>query len=127
MTFAGRLLALLVALAAPPAFADESVWDSLARSTGMTTSPPDPPDFVKATRPKAEPTSMPVFAPPDEPRSKIKSPSELKAMDADLEKAGRAQRARLGVGDPSDSKASAARAPHAKAKAAKSSTGHSDM
>ena len=91
------------------------------------TTPPDPPDFVKATRPKAEPTSIPVFAPPDEPRSKVKTPGELKAMDADLEKEGRAQRARLGAADPDSSSAAPARAPRSKPKAAKTSTGQKEM
>ncbi len=124
---AARLLALIVALAATPAVADESFWDSLAKSTGLMATPPDPPDFVKATRPKAEPTAIPAFAPPEEPHSKVKTPSELKAMDADLEKAGRGQRARLGVADPDSSNAAAGHSSHGKGKAAKSSTGQKEM
>ena len=46
------------------------------------------PDFVKASRPARPPTSLPAFATPPEPRSKVKSAEELKAMDSDLEGAG---------------------------------------
>jgi hypothetical protein len=103
---AGRIAAaaLALAFAGGAARADDSFFDSLAKSTGLMATPPDPPDFIKASRPKTEPTSMPVFAAPDEPRSKVKSASELKAMDADLERASHAQdaiRPKLPVQHPS--------------------------
>lgn len=120
-------LGLLVALAASPALADGSIWESLAKSTGLTTTPPEPPDFVKATRPTSEPTSIPAFAAPDEPRSKVKTPGELKAMDADLEKVGRAQRARLGAADPNNSNAAGPRGARSKNKAAKSPAAANEM
>jgi hypothetical protein len=75
-------------LAAGPAAADESLLDSLGRSTGMVAPTPDMPDFVKASRPAKPPTWIPVFATPPEPTSKVKSAAELKAMDSDLEGAG---------------------------------------
>jgi hypothetical protein len=74
--------------AASPAAA-QSLLDSLGRSSGLVAPDPDMPDFVKASRPKATPTPMSVFAPPPEPKSKVKSPAELKAMDADLARAAR--------------------------------------
>ena len=88
---AGCVLILGLALAASAANAEDSIFDSLAKSTGLMATPPDPPDFVKATRPKEAPTSIPVFAAPDEPTSKVKSATELKAMNDDLERASRSQ------------------------------------
>jgi len=88
---AGYLAMLMLALAASAARAEDSIFDSLAKSTGLMATPPDPPDFVKATRPKEAPTSIPVFAAPDEPTSKVKSATELKAMNDDLERASRSQ------------------------------------
>jgi hypothetical protein len=83
----GRILAVSLALTAAPAWADDSLLDGLGRATGLIAPPADPPDFVKASRPSGEPTAIPVFATPEEPNSKVKSPAELKAMDADLERA----------------------------------------
>jgi hypothetical protein len=88
---AGCVAILALALAAGVARAEDSIFDSLAKSTGLMATPPDPPDFVKATRPKEPPTSIPVFAAPDEPTSKVKSAKELKAMNDDLERASRSQ------------------------------------
>ena len=88
----GLLLAVLGACMTP-ARADGSLFDSLGKSMGLVAEPANPPDFVKATRPKTEPTEIPVFATPAEPRSTVKSPSQLKAMDADLERASRGQSA----------------------------------
>ncbi|MDE3176218.1 MAG: hypothetical protein KGM15_08970 [Pseudomonadota bacterium] len=96
------MVALVCALAATPAAA-ESLFDSLAKSTGLMATPADPPDFVKASRPSEPSAAIPVFAPPDEPRSKVKTPAELKAMDADLERAGR-QRRPVPARQPADGK-----------------------
>ncbi len=89
-----------LALAAAPAWAGDSLLDSLGKATGLIAPPADPPDFVKASRPTVEPTELPVFGAPQEPRSKVKSPAELKTMDADLERAsqgaGAAKAARRG-------------------------------
>ncbi len=96
------LIALACALAATPAAA-ESLLDSLAKSTGLMARPADPPDFVKTSRPSEEPAAIPVFSAPDEPRSTVKTPAQLKAMDADLEGAGQKTRAgssRRSAGDP---------------------------
>ncbi len=81
-------ISLGLVLAAWPAAADESLLDSLGRSTGLVAPTPDMPDFVKATRPAKVPMTLPAFAPPPEPKSKVKSATELKAMDSDLEGAG---------------------------------------
>jgi len=75
-------------LAASAAAADETVMDSLGRSAGLVAPTPEMPDFVKASRPAAAPTALPAFAPPPEPKSKVKTAEELKAMDSDLEGAG---------------------------------------
>jgi len=83
----GRILALTLALSATSAWADGSLFDGLGRATGLIAPPADPPDFVKASRPSGEPAPISVFAAPEEPNSKVKSPAELKAMDADLERA----------------------------------------
>jgi hypothetical protein len=87
----GCVAMLGLALMASAARAEDSIFDSLAKSTGLMATPPDPPDFVKATRPKEAPTSIPVFAAPDEPTSKVKSAKELKAMNDDLERASHSQ------------------------------------
>jgi hypothetical protein len=76
------------------AWADDSMLDALGKAAGVVAPPVDPPDFVKASRPSEEPSAIPVFSTPEEPRSKVKSPADLKAMDADLERASRRQRAR---------------------------------
>lgn len=87
----GCVAILALVLAVGTATAEDLFFDSLAKSAGLMATPPDPPDFVKATRPKEEPTSIPVFAAPDEPTSKVKSAKELKAMNDDLERASRSQ------------------------------------
>jgi hypothetical protein len=80
---AGCLFVVLLALA--PAAKADGLLDSFGKATGMIAPPIDPPDFVKNSRPSEERPAIPVFAPPPEPRSKVKTPAELKAMDADLE------------------------------------------
>ena len=76
-------------LSGGPAWADGSMFDAFAKSVGLGPMEPNPPDFVKASRPTAPPADMPVFDAPDEPPSKVKSGAELKAMDADLTGEGR--------------------------------------
>lgn len=88
--FRAALAAGLLGLA--PAVAQDSLLDSLGRSSGLIAPEPDMPDFVKASRPKGTPTPLPAFAAPPEPKSKVKSAAELKAMDADLERAARGVR-----------------------------------
>ena len=87
---AGCMFVALFALAASPARAD-GFFDSFGKATGLVAPPSDPPDFVKDSRPNAETPPIPVFAPPEEPSSKVKTPAELKAMDAGLERAARDQ------------------------------------
>ena len=90
--FSGRACILLLSLCAAPAFAQDTLFDTLGKAAGLVSPPADPPDFVKASRPVKAPESIPAFATPDEPRSKVKSAAELKAMDAELESASRRQR-----------------------------------
>jgi hypothetical protein len=96
---------------ATPARADGSLFDSLGKSMGLVAEPANPPDFVKASRPKAEPSAIPVFATPEEPRSTIKSPAQLKAMDADLQGASRRQSVGGGAADKQTTKPRRAKAP----------------
>ena len=91
ITKAARVFTALLALAATPALAEDSALDRLGKAAGLIAPTPDPPDFVKASRPAAEPETIPVFAAPPEPRSHVKTPAELKAMDADLQNAARRQ------------------------------------
>ena len=89
--FAGRASIVLLMLLAAPALAQDSLFDTLGKAAGLVSPSADPPDFVKATRPvKSE--EIPAFATPQEPRSRVKSAAELKAMDADLARASRRQR-----------------------------------
>jgi hypothetical protein len=82
----------LTFLAASPAHAD-GFFDNLGKAAGLVAPPADPPDFVKDSRSKEETKPIAVFAPPDEPSSKVKTPAEIKAMDADLEGAAHNQNA----------------------------------
>jgi len=88
----GRACIWLLALYATPAFAQDSLFDTLGKAAGLVSPPADPPAFVKASRPVKPPDEIPAFATPDEPRSKVKSAAELKAMDAELDNASRRQR-----------------------------------
>jgi hypothetical protein len=99
MRAVGCIFIVLAGLAMAPARAD-SLFESLGKATGLVAPTPDPPDFVKASRPASEPEAIPAFASPQEPHSKVKSAAELKAMDTDLENASSRQRKRLGVPDP---------------------------
>ncbi len=89
---AGYILVALFALLAAPARAD-GFFDDLGKAAGLVAPPSDPPDFVKDSRPSGETKPIPVFAAPDEPSSRVKTPAELKAMDAGLESAARSQNA----------------------------------
>ena len=104
---------LLLPLAVAPAFADDSLFEGLGKAAGLIAPPSDPPDFVKASRPSGEAPPINVFAPPEEPRSKVKTPAELKAMDADLESAGGGAQA-----GPAQSKAAKGEAHSRKSKSA---------
>ena len=79
-------IAIVVAFAmtASLAQAQESFFHSLAKSVGVATDVDPPADFVANSRPKDPPAPISVYAPPDEPQSKVKSTSDLKRMDADL-------------------------------------------
>jgi hypothetical protein len=89
--FARRLITLigLAAMLAPAARAQDSLPRSIAKTAGFAADPAPPADFVRKSRPAEEKAPIPVFQPPNEPPSRIKSKSELKALDADLESAAR--------------------------------------
>jgi hypothetical protein len=88
----GALLVILglasVAIPAPAA-AQDSLLRSIARSAGLVADPAPPADFVLTSRPAADEPPIPVFKTPEEPPSKVMSKAELKAMDADLDSAGK--------------------------------------
>jgi hypothetical protein len=67
----------------------DSALRSIAKQTGLATDVNPPADFVLKSRPAEPPAPMPVFGTPDEPPSKVLTPSQLKAMDADLDTAGK--------------------------------------
>ena len=83
------LWALALAMGASSACADGSVFDSLAKTTGLATDVPPPPDFVVKSRAAAPSAPIPVMGSPEEPPSRVKSEADLKAMDAELESANR--------------------------------------
>jgi hypothetical protein len=91
----GRRLAVLgalaIAFAASPACAQDqdSVFRSIAKKTGVATDVDPPADFVVKSRPAEPAGPMPVFGTPDEPNSKVMTPRELRAMDAELDSAGK--------------------------------------
>src|SRR5271170_5373306 len=84
-------VAIVGALAMAPAGAQDqdSVFRSLAKQTGAATDVSPPPDFVVKSRPAEAPVPIPVFQTPDEPPSKVMTPAQLKAMDAELDSAGK--------------------------------------
>jgi hypothetical protein len=91
----GRRLAVLgalaIAVAASPACAQDqdSIFRSIAKKTGVATDLDPPADFVVKSRPAEPAGPMPVFGAPDEPNSKVMTPRELRAMDAELDSAGK--------------------------------------
>ena len=86
--FGAAALAALT-LAAEPALGQDSPVRAIAKATGYATDVDPPPDFVVKSRPAGPPAPMPVFTTPDEPPSRVMSKKEIRAMDADLESAGR--------------------------------------
>jgi hypothetical protein len=83
--------ALAIAFATSPACAQDqdSVLRSIAKKTGVATDVSPPADFVVKSRPADPEGPMPVFGTPDEPDSKVMTPRELRAMDAELDSAGK--------------------------------------
>jgi len=75
--------AALAQTADPP---PESLLHAVARHAGLAAAPPDMPDFVRQSRPENLGDWVPVFKPPDEPTSTLKTKADLNAMDADLDK-----------------------------------------
>jgi hypothetical protein len=68
-----------------------TIWN-----TKLHADPGHVPDFVEKSRPAGEHDFLPLTAPETERRTKRKSAAELKAMEADLESAGAANRRRAG-------------------------------
>ena len=83
--------ASIVALALSPANADESAspFHDLAKSVGLATDPPEPPDYVVKSRPSTPRDTIPVFQTPEEPSSHVKSQSDVEKMDADFDSVNR--------------------------------------
>jgi hypothetical protein len=83
--------ALAIAFVASQASAQDqdSVLRSVAKKTGVATDVNPPADFVVKSRPAEPAEPLPVFGTPDEPSSKVMTPRELRAMDADLDSAGK--------------------------------------
>jgi hypothetical protein len=84
----GGMTLSLLALTAAPVFGQEAdnPLMELARKAKLVAEPVEPKDFVKQSRP-VETNFLPVGAMPPERQLKVKSPEELKAMQADLEAA----------------------------------------
>lgn len=78
-----------LALAATAVFAQESPVRAVAKAAGYATDVDPPPDFVLKSRPTTPAAPVSVFGTPDEPPSKVMSKKDLRAMDADLESAGK--------------------------------------
>jgi hypothetical protein len=109
---------LILATASSQVSAQESLFDSIAKGAGLATDVAPPPDFVVVSRPTEPPTPIPVFGTPVEPPSSVKSPTDLKTMDADLERSGKKHDA-LRSAFPPSAKAMAAAEAARKAKSAK--------
>lgn len=67
----------------------DSALRSIAKKTGIATDVNPPADFVLKSRPAEPPGPMPVFGTPDEPPSKVQTPAQLRAMDTELDSAGK--------------------------------------
>ncbi len=101
---AGLALALAAALAfaaparagedapasgAPQAQSDDGFFKSVLKDAHMTTDDlGHPQDFVVKSRPKAPADYVPVFRKPEEHKTKVLSPDQVKAMEAELDAAG---------------------------------------
>jgi hypothetical protein len=64
---------------------EDTVARSVARKIGIAADPGPPADFVLATRPAVEPDYIPVGRKEFEHSDKVKTPAELKAMQAEFE------------------------------------------
>ena len=83
------VVAVVIGTAQPRAQDQDSVLRSIAKKTGVATDVAAPPDFVVKSRAAEPPGPLPVFGTPDEPNSKVMTPRELRAMDAELDSAGK--------------------------------------
>ena len=93
--------------ATPPQDESPSALHSLAKGFGFATDVDPPPDFVQQSRPATPAAEIPVFNVPDEPPGKVKSATEVEAIDSDLESIAKRHDA-LRAGYPPAAKAVAA-------------------
>jgi hypothetical protein len=63
----------------------DSVARSVAKKIGIAADPGPPADFVVATRPPVEPDYIPIGRRESEHSDKVKTPAELKALDAEFD------------------------------------------
>ncbi len=68
--------------AAPP---DDGIIKDLAKKAGLAADPGEPADFVVRSRPAGSQDFVPIGRKAFERRIKVKTPEELKAIEADLE------------------------------------------
>jgi hypothetical protein len=64
---------------------DEGLVRNAMRKAGVVTDVKDPADFVLKSRPAAPTDYIPVFRKPEEHQTKVLTPDQLKAMEADLD------------------------------------------
>jgi hypothetical protein len=66
---------------------DEGFVRNAMKKAGVVTDVKDPADFVLKTRPATPTDYVPVFRKPEEHQTKVLTPDQLKAMEADLDAA----------------------------------------
>jgi hypothetical protein len=66
---------------------DEGFFRNMMKKAGVVTDPDQPADFVVKSRPAAPTDFVPVFRKPEEHQTKVLTPDQLKAMEADLDAA----------------------------------------
>jgi hypothetical protein len=66
---------------------DEGFVRNAMKKAGVVTDLNDPADFVLKSRPSAPTDYIPVFRKPEEHQTKVLTPDQLKAMEADLDAA----------------------------------------
>ena len=74
-------------LCAAPASAEDAPVDTVLKALDLKTDVGPTADFVQSTRPKTEPDYLPVGTRHPERSIKVKTPAELKAMEASLDAA----------------------------------------
>jgi len=72
----------------------ENPFATILRGPRFTTTPMEPQDWVKRSRPADNQAYIPVGRPPDQPRRRVMTPDEVRAKEAELD-AVRARHDRL--------------------------------